>query len=297
MNTITKLGLMVLVAAFTSGANAAQQTTGNINEKSWTGTLTAVDPQYKTVAGRNWWWFTKTFNVGDNCAISAVDKQEAALGDLRPGEKVKIRYQDVDGVLVSDNIAELALRYGGTVQAFDRKAGTLTVEQDAIILLPYSATDRTPGTLTMDYEPVHRTVPFHKKFGIADDCKVILNNGNIGTIADLKPGDKVTVIYELPGGSPVAYRVRENSLKFVGAIDAIDLPERTVKARAMLSEMKFNLADGCRIFINGSQTAQLKDLELGRKYQFTYENVNGVYVVNWISPAHEPRSAETASTR
>jgi len=255
-------------------ASADQEMAVKKNESTWTGTVAAVNPQNSTITGK-WWWFTKTFNLGDNCAISVPDKNEGALSDLRPGEKVKIRYQDVEGVLVADRITERPLHCRGTVRDVDRNAKTVMIEGNT----------------------AYKRFLTHNTFGIAGDCRVILPDGRNGGLDDLRPGSMLAIFYELPDNSPVAYRIKVKSSTFVGTVDAIDLSQRTVKPREMLGEKKFNLADGCRIVVNGNQNAQLKDLELGRKYQFTYEDVNGVDVVNRIAPIQGTKPVETASTR
>lgn len=274
MTTIKQSGLLVLVLTLPFTVGADQQMVRRDHERTWTGTLTSVNARNGVVAGK-WWLFTKTFNVGDQCSISAMDKEPASLSDLRPGEKVKIRYQDVEGVRVADRIAERPLHYRGTVEKVDRQNGTVTIEEKAM----------------------YRTFSSHETFRTAGDCRVIRWNGKDGTLDDVRPGDKVAVIYELPGGSPVAYRIKERSSTFVGTVDGIDLSDRTVKAKDMFGNKKFNLADGCRIIVPGQQTGHLRDLGLGQKFKFTYEDVNGVNVVVRIAPTEEGKSAETASTR
>jgi hypothetical protein len=273
MRTVTTIGILVLVSAFAVGAYAEPQMGARKNEQNWGGTLTAVNAQDNTVTGQHW-WSTETFHAGKNCAIVAVDKKEAALSDLRPGEKVKIRYQDVEGVRVADRIVERALHDGGTVQAVDAKAGTVTM-QEPPLYKPF----RAPETLR-----------------IADDCKVVLANGDEGTLADVRPGDRVTVIYELPGDSRVAYRIRDRSSSLVATLDAVDLSARTVKIKQKTGEETFQLADKCRIIASNQQREPLKDLALGQQYRFTYRDVNGVNVLDQITPAQETKPAETAST-
>ena len=89
MKTISICGFAVLMAALPVSANANQQVTGRASDETWTGTLTSVNKQKGTLTGKHW-LFTKTFNLGDNCTVVALDKQEGALSDLRPGEKVRI---------------------------------------------------------------------------------------------------------------------------------------------------------------------------------------------------------------
>ncbi len=276
MQTIRRLALasVVLVAAFPLTVQAVSPSAGEKCGKTWRGTMTALDTRDNSITVKHA-WRTRTFHLGEHCVIAAVDKKEATLGDLSPGEKVMIYYQNAEGVLVASRIQERALRYNGTVQAVDQKAGTVTMAEPAL------------------YRPLHAP----KKFRIASDCKVTLWDGREGRVTEVQPGDRISVIYELPGGSPVAYRIRDASSTLVGTVEAIDLSDRTVKAKQLLGEKKFELGNDCQIVRPDKKAGQLKDLMLGQKYQFTYEDVNGVKVVNRIAPAQEAKPAETASTK
>ena len=253
---------------------AKQQSTERNSGKTWAGTVTAVSAQNKTLTGKHW-LFSRTFNLGEKCDISTVDSEKASLTDLHPGEQVRVHYQNAEGILVADRIAEWPLHYTGTVHAIDQKARTVTMEEVPLYML-FHGPDR---------------------FCTAGNCKVILTNGEHGTLADLRPGDRVTLIYELPGGSRFAYRIRQMSSTFVGMLDAIDLPARTVKAKKMAAEKTFNLTDKCQIVDVNQQREDLKDLVLGQQYRFTYQDVNGVNVLDQIAPAQEAKPADTASTR
>lgn len=239
-------------------------------EKTWQGTLSAVNTQDNTVMAKHW-GFTETFHLGDKCAIMAVDKKEAPLSDLRPGEKVKISYQELEGVRVANRITERALHYGGTVHAVDASAGTVTMAE-APLYKPF----RSPET-----------------FRIAKDCKFTLAAGGTGALADVRPGDRITIVYELPGGTPVAYRISDQSETIVGKLDSMNLPARTLEAK----QMTFQLADKCRFIASNQQAEPLKDLSLGQQYRFTYRDVNGINVLDRIVPAQEAKPAETASAK
>jgi hypothetical protein len=274
MKMINTYGLCVLLAALPASAEAHQWSARTGQEHTWKGTLLAVNTQDKTVKGKSL-FFSKTFHVGQSCAITVRDKDGAALAELGPGLKVKVRYQEANGVLVADGIVEEPLHYFGTVHAVDAKAGTVTMAE-APLRKPF----RAPRT-----------------FGVPGDCRVIRRDGGRGTLADLKPGDLVAVTYDLQAGSPVAYRVEGRSVTFVGAVDAIDLSARTVKAKDMLVEKRFVLAHSCQIIGSGEQPGDLKELALGQKYLFTYQEVNGVNVVDRIAPAQPANATETASAR
>ena len=177
-------------------------------------------------------------------------------------------------MLVADRIAEQPLHYAGTVHNINQQTGMVTM-QEAPLAKPF----RAPRT-----------------FRIANDCKVILWNGHDGTLADVQPGDRISITYELPGGSLVAYRIKDRDLAEVGKVETIDLSARTVKAKESSGEKDFALAEHCRIIIPGEKTGELKNLVAGQEYKFTYEKVNGVNVVDRIAPVQKANTAQTAST-
>jgi hypothetical protein len=274
MKTIMNTGFVLLLAALPAGVNANPDPATQGQESYWTGTLTAVNTGEKTLRGERW-RLPKTFHLGVQCAISTIDNKQAALGDLRPGEEVQIRYQDAEGVLVADRIAEKALRYNGSVRDVDLKAGTVTMAE----------------------APLYQPFRAPKGFRLAGDCKVILWNGQEGRLADVRPGDQISVVYELPEGSQIAYRIREKTTTFEGVADAINLKARTLKAREGSVEKQFTLGRGCQVVRSGERSGHLRDLRLGRAYEFTYENVNGINVLDRIAPAPLAKTAETASLR
>ena len=91
----------------------------------------------------------------------------------------------------------------------------------------------------------------------------------------------------------MARQIDQTSARFVGTLEAIDASARTVKARHVVGDKKFNLADGCKIVINGNPNASLSDLRLGQKWVFNYDEVDGVNVVTRIAPAEGTETARS----
>ena len=267
MRTMKSIGYLAFVSMLSVCAFADQQAVETKAEKTWTGTLSAVSAEAHSVAGKGF-LSTKVFNVGDHCAVSALDKNQASLADLHPGDRVEIRYRNEQGVLVAYGIAVKPLSYRGLVRAVDKNARVVTMQGAA-----------------------------QKKFQVATDCKVTLWNGNKGTLDDLKPGDELTVTYQSPGGLPVACRIQGHSLTFVGTIEAVDLADRTVRAKEFLGKKNFHLGSGCRISDGTRDDLSLKDLALDGKYTFTYVDVDGVAVVDHIATAPHSTAQNTASAR
>ena len=157
------------------------------------------------------------------CAYNMVDTDNGSIADLRPGQKVTVNYRDADGVLAADRVEQQPLRYEGMVKTMDATNHTLVVQVRGM--------DRA--------------------FEIADDCQVALHGDKTGTLADVQPGNHVTVTYEIPNDTFTARKIAQTSARFTGTLTAIDLNERTVKAKSFLDTKKFNLGDNCAIVLNG----------------------------------------------
>jgi hypothetical protein len=235
-------------------------------EKSYTGTVVSVDPQEHTLNAKGF-VLSRKFNLGAACTYILWDGKTGTISDLLPGEKVTVGYQDADGVLVADRVEQQPMRYEGMVQAIDPAGRTLT--------LHFRGLDKT--------------------FQIANDCNVLLRDDKSGRLADIQAGCHVTVTYETPNSTLMARRIAQTSLEFTGTLTAIDLGEKTLKARATFGSKRFNVADNCAIVINGRTDGQLSDLKPNDKLTFSYDEINGVNVVNRIGPA-ETRRSSVAST-
>jgi len=210
----------------------------------------------------------KKFNLGAACTYTLLDNNTGTANDLRPGEKVAISYQDVDGVLVADSIEQKPMRYEGMVQAIDPTTHTLTLHLRGI----------------------------DKKFQIASNCVVMLRDEKSGALADIQTGNHVTVTYETPEGGLTARQIAQTSMEFTGTLTAIDLGEKTLKAKEWFTSKKFNVADNCAIVINGKTDGQLSDLKPNDKLVFSYDEINGVNVVNRIAPAEVQTSSVATTT-
>ena len=236
--------------------------------KSYTGTVVSVDTKEHTL-GLKGTFLSKTFNLGDNCAYTLVDKPTGEIGDLRPGQRVMVVYQESHGVLVADRVNQQPLQYEGTVKAYD---------------------------------PIQRTMTLHgrgldKTFQIAAGCKVMLRDYKSGALTDIQTGNYVTVTYEAPGDKATAWKIAQTSETFSGSLTAIDLDTKTVKAKALFYTKKFTLGDNCAIMANGKINGQLSDLKPNDKLVFNYDEINGVNVANRIAPAGTAQQSETTAAQ
>ena len=252
---LTAVCAAVLTATAVLRAPADQAATTVVPEKFYTGTVVSVDPQEHTLNAKGF-VLSRKFNLGSTCTYTMLDNQAGAIGDLRPGEKVIVSYQDASGVLVADRIVQQPMCYAGMVQAVDPTGHSLTL----------------------------RLHGMNKTIQIANDCAIVLRGGKSGALTDIKTGNHVTVTYETPAGKPTARQIAQTSIEFTGTLTAIDLEEKTLKAKAGFSSRKFSVADNCAIVMNGKTDGRLSDLKPNDKLVFDYDDINGVNVVNRIAP-------------
>jgi hypothetical protein len=238
---------------------ADQATAAAIPDKTYTGMVVSTDQQEHVLTVRGWAFSKKSFNLGDGCNYTMLFKNPAGAADLRDGQKVTVAYQDAHGVLIANRVSQEPMRYEGMVKAMDPDKHALTLHS--------SGSDKT--------------------LQMADNCQIVLRNGKVGTYGDIKVGNHVTITYEKPGDMLTAYQIAQTSIMFTGKLTAIDLDARTVKAKTMFESKKFNVADNCSIVINNKPDGHLADLRPDEKLAFSYDEINGVNVVNRIAPADE----------
>jgi len=224
-------------------------------DKQFTGRVVSVSPQERTLNAKGI-FFTKRFNLGVACTYMMLDNKSGALADLRPGEKVTVSYQNANGVLIADGVVQEPMRYEGMVQAIDPVAHTLALHTSGMT----------------------------RTFQIAPDCGVALRDDKPGTLADIQTGNHVMVTYETPDNKLMARQIAQTSIEFTGTLTAIDLGERTLKARSLFGSRQFNVANHCAIVINGKPDGRLSDLKPEDRLVFSYDEINGVNVVNRIAP-------------
>ena len=237
-------------------------------ENRYTGTVVSLNPQEQVLDVKGF-WFSKKFNVGADYACTLLDDKTGTINDLRPGEKVMVGYQNANGVLIADRVEQEPMRYEGMVQAVDPAAHTLTLHVRGM----------------------------NKTFQIANDCGVVLRDNKPGALADIQTGNHVTVTYETPGNALLARQIAQTSIEFTGRLTAIDLENKTLKAKSAFSEKKFNVADNCAIVLNGRPGGRLSDLKPDDNLAINYNEINGVNVVNRIAPAEaQPKSVASSAS-
>jgi Cu/Ag efflux protein CusF len=262
------LSFACVAPAFGDDSMAPEPKPSTKQDKLFAGTVSQVDAAGKVLIVKTF-WSTRTFSVSDTCKVALEDKPEAALADLQPGQNIRIHYRDAHGVKIAHEILQQNLVYHGHIESIDAANKTVGVKR---------------GGSTRSF-----TLPEHFTVRVKDNKS--------GSLEDLKIGQTVDVIYEPHGDSCyLARRIEQKHPTFVGTIRSLDAATRTVKAKNFCDEKQFRLADGCRIVTADNPNAALRDLRIGDRVEFVYEDKDGVLIANRIGQESSPAAAVGSET-
>lgn len=233
-------------------------------QQTFTGVVTDVKVPEKVLQARGL-LFSKSFVVGDDCVLTLATRKSGTLGDFHTGQKVTVSYRNVHGILVAGSVAEDPQSFAGQVTVLNLPGHSLEVQH---------------GVTT-------------KVFALPDACVVELSNDEKGGLNRLELGAQVTVYYEEPGGRWTAKRIEQTSLRFTGTLATLDVPNRTVTVtKKLIPDRSFHLAGDCAVVVNGKISHRIGNLEPGKSYEMSYSVVDGVNIVNRITPASAPVAAD-----
>jgi Cu/Ag efflux protein CusF len=267
---IALLGLTLLLATASRLAADGGTATATGKIEQFEGTVKQVNATEKSITVKNF-WVTRTFDLSDACRVTLEDSANGGLKELQPGHRVNVQFVNHDGVRIAREIDQENLTFTGHISSLDATNKTFRVKTGMI--------DRT--------------------FSVASDCKVILRDGKTRDFAELKIGHRVTVKYLNPDDVHLARTIEQKSLEYTGRVDAIDARTDTVKASSLVANRTFRLADNHQIIVAGAAGGELKNLRIGDRVTFHYENVDGVLVANRLelATAAEEPAVEQLSSR
>jgi hypothetical protein len=111
LRTAMVLGITALALSFT-GLVQAQGTSTNApppppkpKRHQFTGLITTIDSKAGTVIVKKEGAESKTFKIGEKTRYATLDKKDAAVTDIKVGDKVTVWYTEEDGVLTAHRIA------------------------------------------------------------------------------------------------------------------------------------------------------------------------------------------------
>ncbi len=238
-----------------SGGIAQAEESAESNLKRFSGTIAEVDPINRTITGDGFWfWSSPRFHLGEDCEILLKENSGSSADDLKAGQKVQIRYQEMGGVKVAKKITEQRLQVEGRIASVDQDMKTLKVKD---------------GWIT-------------RQFALRDECQITGPNENRLALSDLKPGHMVKVTYLDARSGRLATFIRQDSKVFKGDLESVDADSRTIRIQHLLSEKRFALADDCLIQISHKPQAKLENLGIGDTLVVYYDILDGVMVANRI---------------
>lgn len=223
-------------------------------QRTFEGTVKSVDEKERMLAVESM-FLTRSFVAGEHCRVQMEEKPVAALKDLKAGHRVKVTYLRSDGVNVAVRMVQENAVFTGHITSIDATGKTFKVKS---------------GLAT-------------KSFAVAGDCKFTLREDKGRGFGDLKLGHKVTVRYAGAARENLAFKVEQASQVFAGTVEAIDAEANVVKARQLMANKRFILGDDCQIILDGRIGGKLRDLRIGDKAVFHYENVEGVLIANRLA--------------
>ncbi|HTS19049.1 MAG TPA: DUF5666 domain-containing protein [Verrucomicrobiae bacterium] len=111
LRTALALGVAALALSFTGIVQAQDTSTpatatapAKPKRQQYTGEVSSIDAKAGSVIikkGEE----SKTFKIGDKTKYATADKKDAALTDIKVGDKVTVYYSNEDGVLTAHRIA------------------------------------------------------------------------------------------------------------------------------------------------------------------------------------------------
>jgi Cu/Ag efflux protein CusF len=142
------------------------------------GIVRSIDPAQRQLVLRHW-DHDKKFILADDCKVLLHDQENAALGNIKPGDHVTVVYETPSGPDVAYQVAQTSVSFAGSVTAIDVPRRTVSLE----------------GTFG------------HKQFSLANDCSIVMYGQIDASLANLRPGQHLTINYDEVNGVNVANRI------------------------------------------------------------------------------------------
>jgi hypothetical protein len=110
-----------------------------------------------------------------------------------------------------------------------------------------------------------------KTFNLGNNCTYALADKNAGAISDLRPGQRVMVVYQEAHGVRVADRVTQQPLRYEGTVKAFDPDQRMMTLHGGGRDRAFPIAGDCKVVLRGDKSGALVDIQIGNYVTVTYE--------------------------
>ena len=122
-----------------------------------------------------------------------------------------------------------------------------------------------------------------KQFNLGDKCAYVMVENQNGSPADLRAGEKVTVIYQVSQGVRIADRVEQQAMRFEGTVGAIDPKNNAITLHRPGLDKPMEIGSGCNVLLKDNRSGALKDIQPGDHVTVTYEIPYGMPTARQIA--------------
>jgi len=122
-----------------------------------------------------------------------------------------------------------------------------------------------------------------KQFNLGANCAFAMVDNNKAGAADLRPGQDITVLYQVSQGVRVADRIEQHPLRYVGVVTAIDTNTLSLTLHERGLDRTMSIAQGCTVRLKDDKSGKLSDIQTGDHVTITYERPNELPVAREIS--------------
>jgi hypothetical protein len=124
-----------------------------------------------------------------------------------------------------------------------------------------------------------------KTFNLGDNCAYIFVDKGTGAISDLRPGQRLGIVYQEVHGVLVAGRITQEPMNYEGTVKSCDPALHLLTLRGHGRDKVFRIATDCKVVIRGDKTGSLADVQPGHYITVTYE-----------TPDNKPTARKIAQT-
>src|SRR5260221_3755837 len=109
----------------------------------------------------------------------------------------------------------------------------------------------------------------NRTFNLGAGCSYTLPDNSAGTVNDLRPGEKVAVIYQDANGVLVADRIWQQPMRYDGMVKAIDPNAHTLTLHVHGTDKTFQIANDCGVMLRNEKSGALADIQAGNHVTVT----------------------------
>jgi hypothetical protein len=126
-----------------------------------------------------------------------------------------------------------------------------------------------------------------KTFNLGDNCAFVFVDKGVGMISDLRPGQRLGIVYQEVHGVLVADRITQEAMNYEGTVKTCDQAARLLTFHGRGRDKVFRIAPDCKVIIRGDKAGSLADVQPGHYVAVTYETPDNKPTVRKIAQTSE----------